>query len=235
MNRTFNLLIMLALLLISSTLYAQQEALETASATFAIPKEKPDIVITANSMNIKDGIAKLEGNVRATRQGDLLTCNRALVSNSPRWLLASLTPRLFRKESIFEKKVTRELFLDARNIYWNAETGKFNASDSVNLRIEEKSWDLATYTWVIITSDAMAGYRDNKRLIFSGNVKIKDKDRFGRGQRLDYLKDTSTAVLTGNAYIETKEWNSKKGKFEKRIVTGERITYNTETKEAIAE
>lgn len=217
--------------LISCRLYSQTEA----SATFEIPSTKPDIVITSNSMSIKDGIAKLEGNVRATRAGDLLTCNRALVNNSPRWLLASLTPRLFRKESIIEKKITRELFLEARNIYWNSDTGKFNASDSVNLRIEEKSWDLATYTWVIITSDAMAGYRDNKRLIFSGNVKVKDKDRFARAQRLDYLKDTSTAVLTGNAYVETKEWNQKKGKFEKRILTGERITYNTETKEAISE
>jgi lipopolysaccharide export system protein LptA len=186
-------------------------------------------------MTVKDEVAYLEGNVVAKRKFDLLTCNKAIVSDNPRWLLASLTPRLYRKEPIFEKKLTRELFLDARNIFWDSESGKFNASDSVNLKIEEKTWDMATYSWVIISSDAMAGYRDNNRLLFSGNVKIRDKDRFGEGQRLDYMKDSSTAILSGNAYVETKEWNEKTHKFEKRVITGERIIYNTETKEATSE
>lgn len=208
---------------------------EPATNTFFIPETPPDVVITANTMSVKNDVATLEGNVKATREGDILTCNRALVSNSPQWLIASLTPKLYRREAIAEKKVIRELNLEARSIYWNNETGKFNASDSVNVRIEERSWDLATYSWVIITADEMVGYRDNNRMIFSGNVKIREQNRFGRGNRLDYLQETSTAILSGNAMIQTQEKNKKTGKLEKRTIEGQKITYNTENREAISE
>lgn len=127
------------------------------------------------------------------------------------------------------------MHLEARNIFYNVDAGKFNASNSVNLRLEERSWDLATYSWVIISSDEMVGFKDTNRLIFSGNVKIKDKDHFGRGNRLDYLKDANTAVLSGNAYVETRELNEKTGKMEKRILEGDKITYNTKTKEATSQ
>jgi lipopolysaccharide assembly outer membrane protein LptD (OstA) len=138
---------------------------------------------------VKNGIATLEGDVKATREGDILTCNRALVSNSPKWLIASLTPRLYRREVVPEQKLVRETNLEARSIFFDSDNGKFNASDSVNVKIEERSWDLATYTWAVITADEMVGYRDSKRMIFSGNVKIRDKDRFGRGHRLDYSRN----------------------------------------------
>ncbi len=206
-----------------------------ASGTFYIPDTPPSIVINANTMLVRDGIATLEGDVKATREGDILTCNRAIVSNSPRWLLATLTPRLYRRETIPELKITRETNIEARNIYFDSDNGKFNASDSVNVKIEERSWDLATYSWAVITSDEMLGFRDNNRMIFSGNVKIRDQDRFGRGHRLDYLKETATAILSGNAMIETTEVNQKTGKIEKRIIEGQKITYNTETKEAVSE
>lgn len=210
-------------------------AMELASDTFAIPERPADIVITANTMTVKNELAYLEGNVKATREGDILTCNRAIVSQKPQWVIASLTPKLYRKEAVAELKVHREMNLEARSIFYDVDGGKFNASDSVSVRLEEKSWDLATYSWVIITADEMVGFKDSNRLIFSGNVKIKDKDHFGRGNRLDYLKESNTAILSGNAYVETQEFNQKKGKFEKRILEGNKITYNTETKEATSE
>ena len=89
--------------------------------------------------------------------------------------------------------------------------------------------------YVIISANEMLGYRDKEHLIFSGKVKVRDKDHFGRGRRLDYFKETSMAILTGDAYVETKEWNAKKAKFEKKIITGSKIKYNTKTKEAISE
>lgn len=206
-----------------------------ASGAFAIPETRPDMVITASTMTVKDGIAILEGTVRATRQTDVLTCDRAVVSNSPRWIHATLAPKLYRKESILEQKLVRETTIEARNIFFDDENSKFNASDSVNVKIDERTWDLATHTWVVITSDDMTGYRDSKRLLFNGNVKIRDKDRFGRGNRLDYLQDSSTAILTGDAYIETIGVNEKTGEEEKRIIQGDKITYNTETREATSE
>ncbi|GAB4274661.1 MAG: hypothetical protein Kow0029_15220 [Candidatus Rifleibacteriota bacterium] len=208
---------------------------EPASETFKILSEPPDIIITANTMTVKDKIAYLEGNVKATRGNDILTCNRAIVNEDPQWVLASLTPKLYRKENLVDQKIQREMHLEARNIFYDVAAGKFNASDSVSVRLEERSWDLATYSWLLITSDAMAGYKDSNRLIFSGNVKIKDKDHFAKGNRLDYLKDNNTAILTGNAYIETNEFNEKKGQMEKRIIEGQKITYNTKTKEAVSE
>lgn len=224
-----------ATILVAAEKASDTFAIEPASGTFAIPERKPDVVITANTMTVKDDLAYLEGNVRATRAGDILTCNRAIVSQKPQWVLASLTPKLYRSESNAELKVHREMNLEARNIFYDIDAGKFNASDTVAVRLEEKSWDLATYTWVLINSDAMAGFKDSNRLIFSGNVKIRDKDHFGRGNRLDYLKDSNTAILSGNAYVETQEFNAKKGQLEKRIIEGQKITYNTRTKEATSE
>lgn len=235
MNKLHLFIVLTGLLILTFPVMGQDLNFSPASGTFFIPETPPSIVITANTMLVKDGVATLEGDVKATREGDILTCNRALVSNSPRWLLASLTPRLYRREVIPEQKLIRETNLEARNIYFDSDNGKFNASDSVNVKIEERSWDLATYTWAVITSDDMVGYRDNNRMIFSGNVKMRDKDRFGRGHRLDYLKETATAILTGNAMIETNELNQKTGKYEKRIIEGQKITYNTETHEAVSE
>ncbi len=208
---------------------------EPASDTFYIPETPPDIIITANTMTVRDGKAILEGNVKATRAGDILTCNRALVNSSPRWMLASLTPKLYRREAIPEQKVIREMNLEARNIFFDSDNGVFSASDSVHLRIEERSWDLATYTWTVITADDMLGFRDSKRMIFSGNVKVRDKDRYGHGNRLDYLKEKSLAILSGNAVLETQELNEKTGKMEPRIIKGQKITYDTETRQSVSE
>jgi len=235
MKKQVKILLAMALLCIALSVMATEISFEPGSMTFHIPESKPDIVITANTMLVKDGIATLEGDVRATREDDILTCNRALVSNSPRWLLASLTPRIYRRETIPEQKLIRETNIEARSIFFDSDKGRFNASDSVNVKIEERSWDLATYSWVIITADEMLGFRDQKRLIFSGNVRIKEKDSYGRGHRLDYLQDTSTAILTGDAMVETQELNKKTGKMEKRLLEGQKITYNTETKEAVSE
>lgn len=235
MNKQLTVIALFCVLCLTLTAAGLCVDFTPATNTFFIPDTQPDIVITANTMIVKNGIATLEGNVKATRAGDILTCNRALVSNSPRWLLASLTPRLYRREVIPEQKLIRESNLEARNIYFDSDNGKFNASDSVNVKIEERSWDLATYTWAVITADEMIGYRDNKRMIFSGNVKLRDNDRFARGHRLDYLKETSTAILTGDAMIETNEFNKKTGKMERRIIEGQKITYNTNTKEAVSE
>lgn len=210
-------------------------SMELASDTFTIPGRPPDMVITSNTLTVKDKLAYLEGNVKATRQNDILTCNRAIVNQDPQWILASLTPKLYRKEALVELKLLREMHLEARNIFYDVDAGKFNASDSVSVRLEERSWDLATYSWLLITADAMAGFKGSNRLIFSGNVKVKDKDHFAHGNRLDYLKDSNTAILSGDAYIETNEFNEKSGKMEKRIIEGQKITYNTETKEAVSE
>lgn len=231
--RNKQLILTIAALCLCVTAFAS--TFTPASDTFHIPETPPDVVITANNMSVKDGVATLEGNVKATRVNDILTCNRALVNSSPRWMLASLTPRLYRREAIAEKKVIRELNLEARNIFWDSDSGKFSASDSVHLRIEERSWDLATYSWAVITADDMLGFRDNKRMIFSGNVKVRDQNRFGRGNRLDYLKDNNLAILSGNAMLETQETNKKTGKQEKRVIEGQKIIYNTETREVISE
>jgi len=235
MNKQLIVLVLITGLFLTFTAMGQNIDFSPATTTFYIPETPPSIVITANTMLVKNGVATLEGNVKATREGDILTCNRALVSNSPKWLLASLTPRLYRREVLPEQKLIRETNLEARNIYFDSDNGKFNASDSVNVKIEERSWDLATYTWAVITADDMIGYRDSKRMIFSGNVRIRDQENFGRGHRLDYLKETSTAVLSGDAMVETQELNKKTGKMEKRILEGQKITYNTATKEAVSE
>jgi len=232
MKKTRHLLLLLFVLLVAA---AVAKDFQPASDTFAIPETPPDIIITANTMTVRDGNAILEGNVKATRANDILTCNRALVNSSPRWLLASMTPRLFRREALPVQKIIRETNLEARNIFYDSDNGKFSASDSVHLRIEERSWDLATYTWAVITSDEMLGFRDSSRMIFSGNVKVRDQENYGYGNRLDYLKERSIAILSGNAVLETKEKNAKTGKMEPRVLKGQKIIYNTETRQAVSE
>jgi len=232
MEKTRHLLLLLFVLLVAA---AFAKDFQPASDTFAIPETPPDMIITANTMTVRDGNAILEGNVKATRANDILTCNRALVSNSPRWLLASMTPRLFRREALPVQKIIRETNLEARNIFYDSDNGRFSASDSVHLRIEERSWDLATYTWAVITSDEMLGFRDSSRMIFSGNVKVRDQENYGYGNRLDYLKERSLAILSGNAVLETREKNAKTGKMEPRVLKGQKIIYNTETRQAVSE
>lgn len=232
MEKTRHLLLLLFVLLVAA---AFAKDFQPASDTFAIPETPPDMIITANTMTVRDGNAILEGNVKATRANDILTCNRALVSNSPRWLLASMTPRLFRREALPAQKIIRETNLEARNIFYDSDNGRFSASDSVHLRIEERSWDLATYTWAVITSDEMLGFRDSSRMIFSGNVKVRDQENYGYGNRLDYLKEKSLAILSGNAVLETREKNAKTGKMEPRVLKGQKIIYNTETRQAVSE
>ncbi len=232
MEKTRHLLLLLFVLLVAA---AFAKDFQPASDTFAIPETPPDMIITANTMTVRDGNAILEGNVKATRANDILTCNRALVSNSPRWLLASMTPRLFRREALPVQKIIRETNLEARSIFYDSDNGRFNASDSVHLRIEERSWDLATYTWAVITSDEMLGFRDSSRMIFSGNVKVRDQENYGYGNRLDYLKEKSLAILSGNAVLETREKNAKTGKMEPRVLKGQKIIYNTETRQAVSE
>ena len=108
--------------IISITLFAANEPLVPedfipASDTFVIKREKPDAVILADTLTARDGIITLEGRVKATRQNDILTCQQAQLCNKPQWILATIRPSLFRKESIFELKVVREMNITAKNIY----------------------------------------------------------------------------------------------------------------------
>lgn len=213
-----------------------------ASDTFLIKKEKPDAVILADTLTAKDNIVTLEGRVKATRLNDILTCNKALLSNKPQWILATIRPSLYRKESILETKVVREMNITAKNIYLCKDTGLLSASDTVVVSIDETSWDLASHSRVIITSDDLIGKEDSERLIFSGNVKIYEPEgenpSEGRGNRLDYLRKRSLAVLsssTGNAFINTWELNTETNQKEKRTLRGKRVIYNTLTKEGISE
>ncbi len=234
-------------IIISSSLFAANEPLVPedfipASDTFVIKKEKPDVVILADTLTARDGIITLDGRVKATRQNDILNCNRALISNKPQWILATIRPSLFRKESIIETRVVREMNITAKNIYINRDTGLLSASDTVVVSIDETTWDLATHTRVIITSDDLIGREDSERLIFSGNVKIYEPEgetpSNGKGNRLDYLRKRSLAVLSsagGDALINTWELNPETNQKEKRSLKGKRIIYNTLTKEGISE
>ncbi len=213
-----------------------------ASDTFFIKKEKPESVILADTLTAKDGIAVLEGRVKATRFNDILTCNKATLSNKPQWIHATIRPNFHRKESIMETKVLRETNISAKNIYINKDDGFLNASDSVVVSIDETTWDLATHTRVMITSDDLIGKEDSERLIFSGNVKIYEPEgenpSDGKGNRLDYLRKRSLVVLsssTGDAYINTWELNPETNQKEKRTLKGKRVIYNTLTKEGISE
>lgn len=234
-------------LCVASSLYAANEPLVPeefipATSSFFIKKEKADAIIFSDSLTLKDGIATLEGHVKATRLNDVLTCNRAILSNKPQWILATIRPNLHRKESIFELKVVREMNISARNIYLNKDDGSLSASDTVVVSIDETTWDLATHTRVIITSEELVGKEDSERLIFSGNVKIYEPEgetpSDGRGNRLDYLRKRSIAVLSsssGDAIINTWEMNPETQQKEKRTLKGKRVIYNTLTKEGISE
>ena len=206
-----------------------------ATGTFDIPETEPDIVITSSSLTLKDDQVFLEGNVRAIKDDDTLLCERAIVNNSPRWILATIGPELRRRETLPAEQSTRITVIKARNIFYNAEDGIFNASDSVDVKIDEASWDRSRQQQVIVTADEMTGFRDNNQLIFRGNVKIRDGDNYGEGQRLDYLQDTNIAILTGNAFAKTYELNKQTNELEERTLKGEKITYNTETRMATSE
>ncbi len=197
---------------------------------FLIPAAQPETIITAERLEVSSGTATLIGRVKAVRETDLLTAGKVVMGQNPTWLLATLTPRLFRKESILQQQMTRESTLDATNIRWNSASGEIDASDSVVLKVEERTWDLGTYTCVIISADRMRGFRDQKTMTFDGNVKINDQKRFGQGRHLDYFKASSTVVLSGDARVETEEWSEKNKRMEKRTIEGQRIEYRTDTK-----
>lgn len=217
-------------------LCAQRKKLQPiATAPFCIPDTPPNMTITAAAMHFASGVVVLEGNVRAVREPDLLTCGQARLYEQPRRIHATYVPRLFRRESLPEKRSTREMTLDATDIVWNDASGTINASSGVAMKLEERTWDLATYSWVIISGDAMEGDRTMKQLRFDGNVKVKDREHFGQGKHLDYDRASSTATLTGDALVETEEWSPKEQRMVKRILTGQIIRYNTETKAASSE
>ncbi len=206
-----------------------------ASDPFIIPDLPPSVTITAASMRFASGTVVLEGNVRSVRGPDLLTCGRANLYQNPRRMHATQAPRLFRKESLPEKCSTREMTLDATDIVWNDASGTVNASSSVTVRLEERTWDLATYSWLLISADAMEGETGSRRLQFDGNVKLKDREHFGQSRHLDYDRASSTVTLTGDAKVESEEWSPKEQRMVKRILTGQIIRYNTETKAATSE
>ncbi|MDD2624696.1 MAG: hypothetical protein PHQ02_07745, partial [Candidatus Riflebacteria bacterium] len=178
MNRYISLIFAVAFFCLA-TAYASSNSVPPKTfvppvGAFDIPDTAPETVITANRLSLKDGIALLEGAVNMKRENETLTCGKAIVSNEPRWMLASITPRVYRKENIDERKVIQELNLEAKNIYANDVEGKLNASSSVYVRVEERSWDLASFTWAVITSDDLLAFRESERVIFSGNVKFRD-------------------------------------------------------------
>lgn len=238
------LLLTILLAVCAAAIFAANEPLYPedfipASDTFSIRKENPDAIILADCMTVKDGLVFLEGRVKATRQTDILTCNKATLSNKPQWMLATIKPNLFRKESIAETRVVREMNISAKNIYVGKDDGLISASDTVVVSIDETTWDLATHTRVVITADDMIGKEDSERLIFSGNVRIYEPEgptpSDGKGNRLDYLRKRSLAILSGNAYINTWEINSETGQKERRNLKGKRVIYNTLTKEGVSE
>ncbi|MBF0545054.1 MAG: hypothetical protein HQM08_11495 [Candidatus Riflebacteria bacterium] len=207
----------------------------SASDSFLIPKEKPDTVITSDRLLIQSSTVILEGTVRATENERILTCGRAYLDQKPQRILASETPRLFQKESIFEKRTFRETTLDALNILWNSGQRRMSASPSVVVKVEERSWDLATFSEGFIYSDSMEGFPDNKKLNFEGNVRLKAKEYYGQGRRLDYDKEKSDVILSGDAIVEKEEYSEKEKRMVKRILNGQKIIYNTERKTAQSE
>lgn len=230
----FRSLIFVPIVLLAAVLTAG--ALErTASDPFLIPSQEPETVISADSLELKANTVILRGKVRAVRGNDVLTCEKALLRHKPQWLLATMTPKLFRKESVSEKMVLRETQLEAENILWEEAADRINASPSVTVKIEERSWDLATYTWAVISADEMEGFRDQQVLNFIGNVKLRDKTRYAEGRKLEYFKASSTAVLSGQARLESEEFDPKSKKMVKRLINGERVIYNMQTKEAFTE
>jgi len=239
MNRYMYLIFGVAFFCLA-TAYASSNSLSPETfvppeGAFDIPDTAPETVITANRLSLKDGIALLEGAVNVKRENETLTCGKAIVSNEPRWMLASITPRVYRKDNIDERKVIQELNLEAKNIFASDSEGKLNASSSVYVRLEERSWDLASFTWAVITSDDLLAFRESERVIFSGNVKFRDEESYGEGNRLDYAQKLGLVILSGNAFMEVKEINPDTGKKEPRILKGNVITYNTTTREAVSE
>ncbi|MFZ2959952.1 MAG: hypothetical protein WA705_23985 [Candidatus Ozemobacteraceae bacterium] len=226
-----------------SGLFAAEQAtgpVSLASNSFSIPSTPPDTVITSDSLAMASGAVTLIGNVRAINGDKILTSGKATLWKSPDRLLASLTPRLYQKEmtgdkAIPEKMVTRESTLDALNILWDQTQNRISASPAVSVKMDERSWDLATHSWIIISADSFEGFRDTNKLNFQGNVRIKDKAHFGQGNRLDYDKAANNAVLSGNARVEKEEWSLKERRMIKRILTGERIIYDLASKSAQSE
>lgn len=206
-----------------------------ASANFDIPLYPPETVIKAKSMHIQSGTTMLLGEVKALRGTDMLICEKAFLHQKPDWILASMAPCLFRKESVPDKKAIRETTLNALNILWSTTSNQLEASTSVTVKVEERTWDMATYTWVIISSDEMVGDRKSSQMIFSGNVTMRDKSSFGKGAHLTYDKASSTAILSGDARIEREKWNIKEKKMVTDILTGATVTYNLNTKQASSE
>ena len=210
-----------------------------ATGTFDVPETSPDMVIIANSMTVVDGQAILERNVRATRSTDVLTSQHLLLNDEPRWVLATEDPELIRNERIDESGVFRNTHLVADRIYFNAEKEYFNASESVFLKIVETPFQARSSqeesSWVEIKSDEMFWYSEDELLKFTGNVSVRDSDSFATSDKLDYYQDKSIAILTGNARVETVEFNERTGEMEDRILEGEKITYNTETRIATSE
>ena len=206
-----------------------------ASDPFSIPTRPADTVITSESLEMASGATILIGSVRAVDGDKVLTCGKAWLWREPDRLLATQAPRLYQKESVAQKMVTRETTLDALNLAWNRGTDRLSASPSVTVKIEERSWDLATYTWVTISADSLEGFPGKHLLNFQGNVRIRDKERYGQGHRLDYDKDKGTATLSGNAHIEREEWSPKEKRMIKRILEGETIRYDVASKTTTSE
>ncbi|MBF0500594.1 MAG: hypothetical protein HQM09_10720 [Candidatus Riflebacteria bacterium] len=210
-------------------------AAEQATDSFFIPATSPETTITSDSMTIKKGAVTLIGNVRAISGDKILTSGKATLWRNPDRLLASITPRLYQKESIDAKQSTRESTLDALNILWEQSLDRISASPAVTLKIDEQTWDHATHTWVVISADSLEGFRNSNKLNFQGNVRIRDQERSGQGNRLDYDKASSTAILSGSARVEKDEWSPKEKRVVKRILTGERIVYDLASKTAESE
>lgn len=197
---------------------------------FDIPTDKPDTVITADRFDINEGSSVLSGNVKITRECEELTASKVICYNKIEVFIATGAPRIVRKESLEDKKVSREFTLDAQTILWDKAKSELYASNSVVFKIEEKSWDLATYTCINISSDELKGYKELEEVYFVGNVKINDQKRFGSGNELEYYKKNSTIILSGNAIVETEEWDNNKKQFVKKVIKGQKIHYNIDTK-----
>ena len=206
-----------------------------ASDPFVIPSRPADTTITSESLEVATGATILVGNVRAVDGDKLLTCGKAWLWRNPDRLLASQTPRFYQKEAVPAKLLTRETTLDALNIHWNKGNDRLSASPSVTVKIEERSWDLATYTWVTISADSMEGFPDQKLLNFQGNVRLRDKEHAGWGRRLDYDKNKGIVTLSGNAHVEKEEWNPKEKRMVKRTLDGETILYDIASKTTTSE
>ncbi|NLM18326.1 MAG: hypothetical protein GX221_11475 [Candidatus Riflebacteria bacterium] len=198
------------------------------------PQDEPDVIIDSDTLTYSENKILLEGSVRATRENDLLRCEKAELFTEEKSLLATINPSFERKETNREEKYKRDYSLTAKHIYFQDEPRLIKASDTVNFRVEETKWEPASYTWLIITSDEMQGYEESERLIFSGNVKVKGDKKYGESDRLDYYKKRSLLIFSGNAKTETETFNEKKGENEKHLLEGSYIIYDTKTEKLTA-